>query len=121
MTAPTSLLRRLLAPWRETPARMAILEAQVAADTEMIARLNAATSKVAAKLTALLDKVAQLDSDAAADAQADAEALRPAVEFLENLGVDGQDPVPSEDPVPSDPTPVDGGDIVPPDNDEPTA
>ncbi len=107
LAALARLTARVLAPWTQHPTQLTPLEAPVAADTEMIARLNAAPPKVAAKLASLLDKVDALDSSIAADAQADADALRPSVEFLENLGADESTPVPSEDPVPSDPTPVD--------------
>jgi hypothetical protein len=81
------------------------METRMAEDREMIDRLNTAGSKLAAKLAALLDRVAQLDDEVAADAKADAEALRPAVEFLEQLGADASTPVPDVDPVPSEPDP----------------
>lgn len=74
--------------------RLNELEITVAADTEMLTRLDSATSAVAVRLSSLIEKVASLDAEVAADAQRDAEALRPYVEQLEKMGVNETEPVP---------------------------
>ena len=91
------------------------MEAQMAADDEMIERLRVASDKAATLLRDVQGRLvtseqenADLRGAAAADEATDAEKMRPVVEFLEGLGSDPSDPVPAVDPVPSDPTPVPG-------------
>lgn len=89
-------------------------------DQEMRERLDNASSRVAARLDVLLDKVSRLEADQQgavdaallADAQADADALRPSVEYLERLGGSDSEIVPDVDPVPADNSSVEGAPVV---------
>lgn len=89
-------------------------------DQEMRDRLDAASSRVAARLDTLIDKVSRLEADQQgavdaallADAQADADALRPSVEYLERLGGSDSEIVPETDPIPSENSGVEGAPVV---------
>ena len=96
------------------------LEGRVTISAEDLERINAATSRIAAKVAALLDKIDELGTgnDDEVRAQALLEAtqqasteLRPLIEQLESLGADAQQPVPD----PGDgQVPVEPGPDVPP-------
>jgi hypothetical protein len=99
------------------------LEAGMAVTTADLERLNAATSRIAARVASLLDQIDQLGTgnDDEVRAQAMQEALlqssselRPVIEQLEALGADATNvvPEPSTDQVPVAP----GGDVAPVEN-----
>jgi hypothetical protein len=116
-------IRRKLRRWLGIAAiqrQLRDLEGRVTVSAEDLERLNAATSRIAAKVAALLDKIDELgtgnDDDVRAqqkleDAQQASVELRPLIEQLETLGADAQQPVPD----PGDgQVPVDPGPDVPP-------
>lgn len=77
--------------------RITRLEKHMATTDEIVTRLNDATSRIAAKLQALVDEVAGGDAAIAAK-------FEPVVTELEAMGADPADPVPA--PAPADPQPV---------------
>ena len=108
---------------KSTRVRIDALEAKVAVSQEDLARLNAATSRIAARVNSLLDQVDALGSgnddqvrqaQQVADIQTASEQLRPVLEQLEALGADAQNPVPAPTPeqVPVEP----GPDVAPVEN-----
>jgi hypothetical protein len=115
--------RKLLRRWLGIAAiqrQVRDLETDVAISKEDLDRLNAATSRIAARVGSLLDQIAQLgtgnDDDVRsaqqlADVQAASEDLRPVIEQLEALGADAQQPVPEPTP---EQVPVEPGPDVPP-------
>lgn len=108
---------------KKTRDRLATLEEKVAISQEDLDRLNAATSRIAARVNSLLDQVDALGSgndDAVrqeqqlADVQAASSQLRPVLEQLEALGADASNVVPEPTPeqVPVEP----GPDVAPVEN-----
>lgn len=98
-----------------------VLERELAqVDQEMRERLDAASTRVAARLDTLLDKVEALSVDRQGaidqalleDAQRDADALRPSVEFLERLGSSDSEISPEVDPVPADSAGVENPPVI---------
>lgn len=93
----------------------------MAISTADLERLNAATSRIATRVAALLDQIEVLgtgnDDEVRAQAQLDAvlqssAELRPVIDQLEALGADASTPVP--DPTDPGQVPVEPGTDVPP-------
>lgn len=116
-------IRRKLRRWLGIAAiqrQLRDLEDRMTVSDEDLARINAATSRIAAKVAALLDKIDELgtgnDDEVRAaqkleDTQTASNELRPLIEQLEGLGADAQTPVPD----PGDgQVPVEPGPDVPP-------
>jgi hypothetical protein len=108
---------------KSTRAKFTKLEEQMAISTDDVARLNAATSRIAARVQSLLDQVDSLgtgnddqvrQAQQVADIQAASEQLRPVLEQLEALGADATNVVPAPTPeqVPVEP----GPDVAPVEN-----
>lgn len=103
--------------------RINTLEEQMAVSQEDLDRINAATSRIAARVSSLLDIIdtlgtgnddavrAQAQQDAVLQASAD---LRPVIEQLESLGADASNvvPEPTAEQVPVEP----GPDVAPVEN-----
>lgn len=113
---------------KSTRNRLDTLEDKVAVSQADLERLNAATSRIAARVSALLDQIDQLgtgnDDEVRAQALQDAVLqssadLRPVIEQLEGLGADASNPVPAPAPeqVPVEP----GPDVAPVENGEAAA
>jgi hypothetical protein len=116
-------IRRKLRRWLGIAAiqrQLRDLEGRVTVSAEDLERINAATSRIAAKVAALLDKIDELgtgnDDEVRAQAQLEATQqasaeLRPLIDQLETLGADAAQPVPD----PGDgQVPVEPGPDVPP-------
>ncbi|MFA7264912.1 MAG: hypothetical protein WC054_01130 [Candidatus Nanopelagicales bacterium] len=116
-------VRKLIRRWLGIAAiqrQVRDLEGQVAVSSADLERLNAATSRIAARVNSLLDQIDVLgtgnDDEVRAQAQLDAvlessAQLRPVLEQLEALGADATNPVPEPEP---EQVPVEPGPDVPP-------
>jgi hypothetical protein len=119
-------LRKALRRWLGIAAiqrQVRDLENMMAISSEDLERLNAATSRIAARVASLLDQIDALGTgnddevraaQKAADIQQASADLRPLIEQLEGLGADAAEPVPTPEPeqVPVEP----GPDVTPVEN-----